>query len=45
MVRMYLHLFKPLDYMPVSAPSVCIRQPGDRILINFLGDFQNISPI
>jgi hypothetical protein len=42
---MYPPLFKQLDYTPVLVISVCIRQPCDQILTNFLGDFQSISPI
>ena len=38
-------LYKPLDYTPVSAPSVCIRQPVAETLTNFSGDCQSIPPI
>jgi len=42
---MYPHQCKSQDYTPASAPSVCIRQPGDQTLKNFPGDCRSIPPI
>jgi hypothetical protein len=42
---MYPHQCKLQDYMPPSAPSICIRQPGDQTLANFPGDCRSTPPI